>query len=92
LPWRIDPNGIDAVKGTPATLTVIRQLRYTSKVGRGTQVVRERSAKPLCVSSILTRASNKFLAISLNNHAIFLAETESHFYVLFHPETPHPFL
>jgi hypothetical protein len=26
-------------------------------LGRGTQVVRERSAKPLCVSSILTRAS-----------------------------------
>ncbi len=27
-------------------------------IGRGTQVVRERSAKPLRVSSILTRASN----------------------------------
>jgi hypothetical protein len=26
--------------------------------GRGTQVVRERSAKPLCVGSIPTRASN----------------------------------
>jgi hypothetical protein len=28
---------------------------------RGTQVVRERSAKPLCVGSIPTRASNIFL-------------------------------
>jgi hypothetical protein len=27
---------------------------------RGTQVVRERSAKPLCVGSIPTRASNPF--------------------------------
>src|SRR5207248_3722211 len=29
-----------------------------SSEGRGTQVVRERSAKPLCVGSIPTRASN----------------------------------
>jgi hypothetical protein len=29
-----------------------------SSSGRGTQVVRERSAKPLCVGSIPTRASN----------------------------------
>ena len=29
-----------------------------SDSGRGTQVVRERSAKPLCVGSIPTRASN----------------------------------
>jgi hypothetical protein len=29
--------------------------------GRGTQVVRERSAKPLCVGSIPTRASKLFL-------------------------------
>jgi hypothetical protein len=28
------------------------------KQGRGTQVVRERSAKPLCVGSIPTRASS----------------------------------
>ena len=34
-------------------------LRH-SRSGRGTQVVRERSAKPLCVGSIPTRAS-KFL-------------------------------
>ncbi len=33
-------------------------------MGRGTQVVRERSAKPLSVSSILTRAS-KFLQLRL---------------------------
>jgi hypothetical protein len=30
--------------------------------GRGTQVVRERSAKPLCVGSIPTRASTIFPA------------------------------
>lgn len=29
-------------------------------IRRGTQVVRERSAKPLCVGSIPTRASNPF--------------------------------
>ena len=29
-----------------------------ARAGRGTQVVRERSAKPLCVGSIPTRASN----------------------------------
>ena len=32
--------------------------------GRGTQVVRERSAKPLYVSSILTRASTSSLLIA----------------------------
>ena len=32
-------------------------------LGRGTQVVRERSAKPLCVGSIPTRASNLFLRL-----------------------------
>ena len=31
--------------------------------GRGTQVVRERSAKPLCVGSIPTRASNLSLQL-----------------------------
>jgi hypothetical protein len=31
--------------------------------GRGTQVVRERSAKPLCVGSIPTRASTPLLII-----------------------------
>ena len=40
--------------------------------GRGTQVVRERSAKPLCVSSILTRAStSKILKINCNTSANF---------------------
>ena len=32
--------------------------------GRGTQVVRERSAKPLCVGSIPTRASKFYLLSS----------------------------
>ena len=31
---------------------------WSEATGRGTQVVRERSAKPLCVGSIPTRASN----------------------------------
>ena len=35
------------------------QHRRALSSGRGTQVVRERSAKPLCVGSIPTRASNK---------------------------------
>ena len=34
-----------------------RELSYTGFPGRGTQVVRERSAKPLYVGSIPTRAS-----------------------------------
>jgi hypothetical protein len=34
-----------------------RTERYFIEQGRGTQVVRERSAKPLCVGSIPTRAS-----------------------------------
>src|SRR5271155_4492649 len=33
--------------------------------GRGTQVVRERSAKPLCVGSIPTRASNSLLYLAV---------------------------
>src|SRR3974390_1705376 len=33
------------------------KTRYGRASGRGTQVVRERSAKPLCVGSIPTRAS-----------------------------------
>ena len=39
-------------------------IRCSAPIGvdtrRGTQVVRERSAKPLCVGSIPTRASNLF--------------------------------
>ena len=35
-------------------------------MGRGTQVVRERSAKPLCVGSIPTRASNSADAESVS--------------------------
>ena len=34
--------------------------KYVLPLRRGTQVVRERSAKPLCVGSIPTRASNLF--------------------------------
>ena len=38
------------------------QQRRHPRTGRGTQVVRERSAKPLCVGSIPTRASKALIA------------------------------
>jgi hypothetical protein len=41
----------------------IRLNVFCSRRGRGTQVVRERSAKPLCVGSIPTRASNLLSSI-----------------------------
>ena len=41
----------------PPQVDFFRQERYFIEQGRGTQVVRERSAKPLCVGSIPTRAS-----------------------------------
>ena len=44
-------------KPTPEVSTV-------EAIGRGTQVVRERSAKPLFVSSILTRASSGSLHLA----------------------------
>jgi hypothetical protein len=47
-------------EGTFHSSLATRHLSLSS--GRGTQVVRERSAKPLCVSSILTRASNSSAA------------------------------
>jgi hypothetical protein len=42
-------------------MDIFRTERYRGEQGRGTQVVRERSAKPLCVGSIPTRASNLFI-------------------------------
>ena len=36
---------------------ILRNAFAQCRIGRGTQVVRERSAKPLCVGSIPTRAS-----------------------------------
>jgi hypothetical protein len=45
--WRFEPAG-----GLFSCMSLVYCL------GRGTQVVRERSAKPLYVSSILTRASS----------------------------------
>jgi integrase len=47
-------------------LWILASEHDTVEAGRGTQVVRERSAKPLCVGSIPTRASNRWLLI-LNN-------------------------
>src|SRR5215470_19663287 len=42
-----------------ASCSVVHRLgTHSIELGRGTQVVRERSAKPLCVGSIPTRASN----------------------------------
>ena len=54
FPWQ-SRVGIRAVPADPA-----RSFRLVVGLteGRGTQVVRERSAKPLCVGSIPTRASN----------------------------------
>lgn len=46
--------------------------------GRGTQVVRERSAKPLCVGSIPTRASKPFLSDELDQ---WPSSSEERFYV-----------
>jgi hypothetical protein len=40
--------------------------------GRGTQVVRERSAKPLCVGSIPTRASKLSQQLSLKRFSAWL--------------------
>jgi hypothetical protein len=45
-------------KGGPVRLWILASEHDTVEAGRGTQVVRERSAKPLCVGSIPTRASN----------------------------------
>ena len=53
LPWQ-SRVGLRAVPADPARS--IRLVLFYK--GRGTQVVRERSAKPLCVGSIPTRASN----------------------------------
>ena len=48
------------LRSVPARrVDIFRAGRYLNvPEGRGTQVVRERSAKPLCVGSIPTRASN----------------------------------
>jgi hypothetical protein len=45
------------IRSSPS-VDFFRWERYFIEQGRGTQVVRERSAKPLCVGSIPTRASN----------------------------------
>jgi hypothetical protein len=52
--WRFDSAG-----GLFSCMSLVYSL------GRGTQVVRERSAKPLYVSSILTRASSLFQPMQL---------------------------
>jgi len=53
----------DVAGSTPVSRSNNTHLRYTSSTirqhtGRGTQVVRERSAKPLCAGSIPARASS----------------------------------
>jgi hypothetical protein len=49
------------------------KFRYTFIPGRGTQVVRERSAKPLYVGSIPTRASNNSpIKIGIADQAKFI--------------------
>src|SRR5579863_3963423 len=75
----------DVAGSTPVSRSKQPHLRYTSHTiqvcgwsannqGRGTQVVRERSAKPLCVGSIPTRAS----IISPHLHSIQYVPLESH--------------
>src|SRR5271166_4728823 len=49
-------NGWNAPDARPGW--ILHAERDTVEAGRGTQVVRERSAKPLCVGSIPTRASS----------------------------------
>jgi hypothetical protein len=44
--------------GRSPQMDIFRTERQRGGQGRGTQVVRERSAKPLCVGSIPTSASN----------------------------------
>ena len=63
-----DVAGSTPVSRSKNTLTICDTLfllqpgvcEGSGPVRRGTQVVRERSAKPLCVGSIPTRASTKF--------------------------------
>ena len=50
------------VPSLAARVYAVRGLKASS-IGRGTQVVRERSAKPLCVGSIPTRASINSVAM-----------------------------
>jgi hypothetical protein len=50
---------------------------YCGGIGRGTQVVRERSAKPLYVSSILTRASILLPANQCIHHHVLPRGTRS---------------
>ena len=49
---------------SPGRLDKPAERLYCGTAGRGTQVVRERSAKPLYVSSILTRASSRSLHLT----------------------------
>ena len=57
-PSRENTKSIDAsVQEVAGLLDKPTTRLYCETSGRGTQVVRERSAKPLYVSSILTRAS-----------------------------------
>ena len=48
-------------------------------IGRGTQVVRERSAKPLRVSSILTRASKSSASRNPHKHWISVRVAKDNF-------------
>ena len=51
-----DVAGSTPVSRSKCLLSAVH-FTYNRRQGRGTQVVRERSAKPLCVGSIPTRAS-----------------------------------
>jgi hypothetical protein len=70
----------------PELFRVASRAATRVQPGRGTQVVRERSAKPLCVGSIPTRASKFFFASNPNdnkpltkNHLSFCANSPAEF-------------
>ena len=68
----------DVAGSTPVSRSNLLICTNTSSsVRRGTQVVRERSAKPLCVGSIPTRASNLSVAEALHSGGLlsFLASS-----------------
>ena len=60
--------------GSPQFARLVLRSFCLFEQGRGTQVVRERSAKPLCVGSIPTRASKFFSRIKSNfDHGVCFA-------------------
>src|SRR5436309_12948706 len=59
---------------------LLRSRSISLRSRRGTQVVRERSAKPLCGSSILPRASNPCNSLPSTAHALGVPLTSLEIY------------